>query len=101
MQELLLFGVLIGAIALIVASFFTTKWFSLALAFILSLIGGYSSFVVQNTFCAEVVGALDCITTTTYNFELVLVFGSLALLSMVMMFLRGFFASVGVQTEEL
>lgn len=100
MQELLLFGVLTGVIALFIASFFTDKWLAPLLAGLLSIIGGYSSFAVQNTFCAEVIGSLDCITTTTYNFELILVFTATLLLSFVLVSLRVWFVGLGVEEEN-
>lgn len=88
MQEIFILGILGGVIALLITSMFTNRWTVLAVAFLLSIVGGFVSFDVEKSFCAEIVGNLECTNLSVVNIDLMWAFIVLGLMSAVVFALR-------------
>lgn len=88
MQELLLLVIVFFGMEALLYSFSEKKWPIPFIAFILFLVAGFGATDVNNVFCAEVIGVMTCETTHTFNTELVILAGVMALLSVLLVFLR-------------
>lgn len=88
MQELLLLVTVFFAFKFLILGFEVKSWPLPLVAALLFVFAGYAAMNVQNVFCTEVVGSLQCITRSTFNTELVVIMGAMALFSMVVGVLR-------------
>lgn len=88
MQELLFVTVLFSAFAFLALSFAVKKWPVPLISFILFLTAGVAGMNVQNTFCVEVIGAIQCQTQSTFNYEMPWLAGAMCLLCVVLLFIR-------------